>query len=344
MEPQQKQVDPQEVGSNGRRVGLGRDEVKGTMDAYAKTYESAEPDDRFAKYATTTKQYYNLVTDFYEYGWGQSFHFAVRHRNESMKQSIAEHQRFLAEKLGLSRGKKAIDLGCGVGGPMRTVARLTGADVTGGNITAYQVERAKKYNEREGLAGQCTVLESDFLKVPLPDGSFDAAYAFEATCHAPDKQSVFGEAARLLKPGGIFAVYEWCITPVYDHALSEHRRIRHGIEKGNALPSLATFDEVKKGLTDSGFDILDTRDRAAECDAEVPWYSALDEISVRNLPRTPAGRVVTSAMTRVLETLRVAPKGSTEVSNFLNECADSLVGGGKLGIFTPMYFALARKK
>lgn len=325
-------------------MGLGRDEVKGTMDAYAKTYESAEPDDRFAKYATTTKQYYNLVTDFYEYGWGQSFHFAVRHRGESMKQSIAEHQRFLAEKLDLSRGKKAIDLGCGVGGPMRTVARLTGADVTGVNITAYQVERAKKYNQREGLGGQCTVIESDFLKVPLPDASFDAAYAFEATCHAPDKQSVFGEAARLLKPGGLFAVYEWCITPVYDHALSEHRRIRHGIEKGNALPSLATFDEVKKGLTDSGFEILDTRDRAAECDAEVPWYSALDEISVRNLPRTPAGRVVTSAMTRVLETLRVAPKGSTEVSNFLNECADSLVGGGKLGIFTPMYFALARKK
>jgi hypothetical protein len=151
------------------------------MDAYAKTYESAEPDDRFAKYATTTKQYYNLVTDFYEYGWGQSFHFAVRHRNESMKQSIAEHQRFLAEKLGLSRGKKAIDLGCGVGGPMRTVARLTGADVTGVNITAYQVERAKKYNEREGLAGQCTVLESDFLKVRCPTAPSTRPTRSEAT-------------------------------------------------------------------------------------------------------------------------------------------------------------------
>mgnify|MGYP000195990995 CR=1 FL=1 len=146
MEPQQKPLE------NERRVGLGRDEVKGTMDAYAKTYERQEPDDRFAKYATTTKQYYDLVTDFYEYGWGQSFHFAVRHRDESMKESIKSHQRFLAERLGLSRGKRAIDLGCGVGGPMREVSRLTGADVTGVNINAYQVERAKKYNEREGLS------------------------------------------------------------------------------------------------------------------------------------------------------------------------------------------------
>ncbi len=327
-----------------RKVGLGRDEVKGTMAAYAKTYEREEPDDRFAKYATTTKQYYDLVTDFYEYGWGQSFHFAVRRRGESLKQSIAEHQRYLAERLGLSAGKRAIDLGCGVGGPMRAVARITGANVTGVNINAYQVERARRYNQREGLGAQCDVIESDFLKVPLPDASFDAAYAFEATCHAPDKRSVFGEAARLLKPGGLFAVYEWCITPVFEPENREHRRIRHGIEKGNALPSLATFDEVKQGLVDSGFELCEAKDRAPECHAELPWYSSLDEVSVRNLPRTPAGRVVTSAMSSVLEKLRIAPKGTREVSDFLNECADALVGGGKLGIFTPMYFALARKK
>jgi len=332
------------VDQSERRGGLRHDQVKSTMDAYAKTYERPEPDDRFAKYATTTKQFYDLVTDFYEYGWGQSFHFGVRHRGETMKQSIASHQKFLAERLALSRGQRAIDLGCGVGGPMRAIAKLTGARVTGVNINAYQVERARKYNALQGLAGQCQVLEADFLEIPLPDASFDAAYAFEATCHAPDKKSVFGEAARLLKPGALFAVYEWCITPVYEHELSEHRRIRHGIEKGNALPRLATFDEVKEGLVASGFQVLDARDRAPECDAEVPWHSCLDEISLKNLPRTPAGRVVTTAITGLLERLRIAPKGTRAVSSFLNECADSLVGGGKLGIFTPMYFALARKK
>lgn len=39
----------------------------------------------------------------------------------------------------------------------------------------------------------------------------------------------------------------------------------------------------------------------------------------------------------------MAPEGTQAVSSFLNDAADALVAGGDLGIFTPMYFALARK-
>jgi sterol 24-C-methyltransferase len=46
---------------------------------------------------------------------------------------------------------------------------------------------------------------------------------------------------------------------------------------------------------------------------------------------------------RLLETLRIAPKGSTAVSDFLNAGANALVQGGKTGVFTPMFFFHVRK-
>jgi ubiquinone/menaquinone biosynthesis C-methylase UbiE len=44
------------------------------------------------------------------------------------------------------------------------------------------------------------------------DNTYDAAYQIEATCHAPDYVGVYKEILRVLKPGGVFAGYEWCMT------------------------------------------------------------------------------------------------------------------------------------
>ena len=48
--------------------------------------------------------YYDLVTDFYEYGWGGSFHFAPRVPGESFEASLVRHERYLARVLGLKPG------------------------------------------------------------------------------------------------------------------------------------------------------------------------------------------------------------------------------------------------
>jgi sterol 24-C-methyltransferase len=72
-------------------------------------------------------------------GWGQSFHFAYKLPGESFKESIARHEYFLAGHLGVKKGDKVIDVGCGVGGPMRNIARFTRANVTGVTLNEYQV-------------------------------------------------------------------------------------------------------------------------------------------------------------------------------------------------------------
>ena len=64
-------------------------------------------------------KYYDLATSFYEYGWGESFHFAHRYKWETLRESIVRHEHFLASKLNVKPGDKVLDVGCGVGGPLR---------------------------------------------------------------------------------------------------------------------------------------------------------------------------------------------------------------------------------
>jgi len=58
---------------------------------------------------------------------------------------------------------KVLDVGCGVGGPAREIAKFTGCHVTGLNNNDYQIERASQYAEKEGLAGQLDFVKGDFM-------------------------------------------------------------------------------------------------------------------------------------------------------------------------------------
>ena len=150
---------------------------------------------------------------------------------------------------------------------------------------------------------------------------------------------------RILRPGAIFAGYEWCMSPLYDRDNPEHRELKQRIEYSNALPHIASFTDVTDGLQAVGFGVVEARDRALGHDVDQPWYRPLERggLTPKGLPRTTLGRKVTSAALRVLRRVRAVPEGSLEIQELLNVAADSLVAAGRLGIFTPMYFHKARK-
>ena len=161
--------------------------------------------------------------------------------------------------------------------------------------------------------------------------SFDAAYQIEATCHAPDIRGVYAEIFRILKPGGRFASYEWCLTDKYDEGNAEHRQCKHDILLGNGLPDLRGTRECLQALKDVGFEVETEYDLAAQSD--IPWYDTIDAtgkyFSVKNFRTSGFGRAVTHYMVMALETLRIAPPGSSAVSSFLVKGADALVAGGR---------------
>ena len=324
------------------QAGLAPDEVKSAVDQYTEIYDSGT-ERRQEAYRSMTSHFYDLVTDFYEFGWGRSFHFAPRRRGESFKASLVRHQHFLSDRLALKPGMRVLDAGCGVGGPMGALARHTGASFVGLNNNAYQIERAKAHTR--DVESLCRFVHGDYMQIPEADDSYDAVMAIESMPHAPDKTAAFREILRVLRPGGLFTGYDWCLTEAFDPLNAEHVRIKEVIMRGDALPDIALESEVRTSLEEAGFELLDAHDRAPESDPGTPWYRALQgrDLSLKSIPRTPLGRALTNLVLRVGEKLRIAPEGTRTVSTILNRAADALVEGGKSGVFTPMFFFLARK-
>jgi sterol 24-C-methyltransferase len=326
-----------------RQRSLPSERVADVVDEY-KAFHEGPVEARRERHGTMVNHFYDLVTDFYEFGWGQSFHFAPMFKGEAFAASIARHEHWLAAQLGLTRGMTVLDVGCGVGGPMRAIARFSGATIVGVNNNDYQIARGQKQNAAAGLADRCTFTKADFMRLPFDDGSFDAVYAIEATCHAPDKRKLFAEILRVLKPGCHFAGYEWCTTDQYRAEDAAHRTIKKGIEKGNALPDLASTSDVLDALHAAGFEVIESRDVASDADPETPWYLPLSgRFSLDGFKHTALGRASTHLLVSTLERVRIAPKGSTATSAFLQEAAAALVKGGQSGVFTPMFYFHGRR-
>src|ERR1700760_1258309 len=89
----------------------------------------------------------------------------------------------------------------------------------------------------------------------FPENSFDAVYAIEATVHAPSLEGIYSQIFRVLKPGGVFGVYEWLMTDAYDNDNTQHRDIRLGIEQGNGISNMEKVEVALKAMKDAGFEL-----------------------------------------------------------------------------------------
>lgn len=322
------------VNSRVRKVNERSAAYTAIHDRAAKSGDSSE---RLAGAQQMVDQYYDLATDFYEFGWGDSFHFAHRYANETLRESIVRHEHYLAAKLGLQEGMKCLDVGCGVGGPARNIARFSRADITGVTINQYQVSRGTAKGVKENINHLVHLQQGDFMALPFKPNTFDRAYAIEATCHAPDRTLCFKQIFDVLKPGGVFAGYEWVATSKMDWNNPDHRALKHEIEIGNGLPNITYADGVTDALTAAGFVIEECRDLALE--SPVSWFEPFKPaLTMDGFKTTDIGIALTHIFVVILETLWLAPKGTALMHTNLTSGARGLYQGGSLGLFTPMLF------
>lgn len=185
----------------------------------------------------------------------------------------------------------------------------------------------------------------------FPENSFDAVYAIEATVHAPSLEGVYHEIWKVLKPGGVFGVYEWVMTDNFDETNEEHRRIRHEIEIGDGIAQMVTKQEAVRAIKAAGFE-LEYVDDLADRDDDVPWYyplagdlehcySLADMFTVFRM--TKLGRGIVHSFVGALEAIKLAPPGTQKTAHTLATSGDALVEGGKQKLFTPMFMMIGRK-
>lgn len=313
--------------------------------------QKEDEDKRLKDYLSLTAHYYNLVTDFYEYGWGLSFHFSRYYKGEAFRQATARHEHYLAHKMNINENMKVLDVGCGVGGPAREICRFTDCTIVGLNNNDYQIERANHYAKLYKMEDKLSFVKGDFMQMDFAPGSFDAVYAIEATVHAPVLEGVYEQIYKVLKPGGVFGVYEWVMTDAYDESNEEHRKIAYGIEVGDGIPKMYKREVAEQALKNVGFQIEFERD-LADVDDEIPWYYPLsgqfkyvqllgDYFTVFRTSRI--GRKITTEFVGLMEKLGIAPQGLKQVTGALEDAAVNLVRGGELKLFTPMMLYVARK-
>lgn len=116
----------------------------------------------------------------------------------------------MARELRLSPGETLVDLGCGMAGPSLWVARETGANLVGVDLSAVAVAEAGARAATLGLSNQARFVVGTFSATTLPCVSAEGIMSEDALQYAPDKTASFAEAARILRSGGrlVFTAFE----------------------------------------------------------------------------------------------------------------------------------------
>jgi SAM-dependent methyltransferase len=115
----------------------------------------------------------------------------------------------LSSALQLGPGRTLVDLGCGHGGPGLWVARQTGADLIGIDISDVGVALAGQRAARSGFGDRARFQVGNLMAVQLHDACCDAVLSLDVLIFVPDKAAAVRECARILRAGGRFGFTTW---------------------------------------------------------------------------------------------------------------------------------------
>ena len=172
----------------------------------------------------------------------------------------------LARMLAPKPAERLLDIGSGLGGPARYLAKVCGCRVTGVDLTAEFVAVAIELARRAGLAAQVEFKQGSALDLPFADGSFDLAWSQNVAMNIADRPRYYAEMRRVLRPGGRLAIQDVAQGP----AGAPHYPVMWADTPATSF--LRTPEETRALLEAAGFKVMTWQDNTdaaiAETDAE----------------------------------------------------------------------------
>jgi ubiquinone/menaquinone biosynthesis C-methylase UbiE len=174
----------------------------------------------------------------------------------------------LAESMGIGPHTSVLDIGSGLGGAARALAETFGCTVTGIDLTPSFCAAATELSRWTGFDDTTTFRVGDACVLPFDDASFDAAITIHAAMNIPDKPALYREARRVVRPGGMFAIY--------DVLQGEGGDVLFPVPwaREPSISHLADPGEMRDMLVSAGFELLEEVDSTED---GLAWFRALSE-------------------------------------------------------------------
>jgi tocopherol O-methyltransferase len=196
-------------------------------------------------------EHYDVVSPYYRSLWGEHLHHGYWIRGDESKEKaqlqLIEH---LAQLAKIKPNSDILDIGCGFGASSLYLAKQYSASVTGITISSVQVEMAKQAAAGEHLDAQFLLMDAEAMSFQK---QFDVLWSVESISHYQNLQNFFASAAKLLKPGGSFAITDWFKKK--NLTSEETRKSIEPIEKGMFV-ELQVMDDYERYLNANGLRIV----------------------------------------------------------------------------------------
>ena len=229
------------------------------------------------------------VSEFYEQCWGGADIHIGRYAtgNETVAAASAAMTQHLLELAGIAAGQRVLDIACGFGGTLRTLARM-GCQVKGVDLSKNCVAQTRKANREAGLDDRIEVATGDFHSIESDPDTWDAIICQEAIIHSPDRPRVFAEVCRVLRPGGIFAFSDILTGEDADLPMVEAAFARLGASAG------ATIGDYQKMARTAGLDVSHVEERHGDIRTHYDKLAAQLARPIAGLDADAAATIATS--------------------------------------------------
>jgi tocopherol O-methyltransferase len=205
-------------------------------------------------------EHYDVFSPYYYSLWGEHIHHGYWLRGDESKEAaqiqLIEH---LAQLADIKTGLRILDIGCGFGGSSLYLAKKYGASTTGITISPVQVQMAREAAVKANVDARFLLMDAEDMHLAQ---QFDVLWSVESISHYQDPRKFFASAAKLLKPGGCFALTDWFRKE--DISPADKKRFIEPIEKG-MLVELREMSDYSDFLVSSGLQVVHRQDLTLNC-------------------------------------------------------------------------------